>query len=89
VLFIEYDVTPAGEIELVALVNAVEEAGEDEDGEVWLAWRRGFEDGGLGCAAVPPTELARMEETDDPQELRRIVEAIVLADRSVKEVAGA
>ena len=31
-LFIEYDVTPTGEIVLVALINAVEEDGADEDG---------------------------------------------------------
>lgn len=86
-LFIEYDVTPVGEVEIVALVNAVEEDGADPDGEHWLAWRRTHEDHGLGCAPVPPSELARMEATDDPQQLRRIVEAILLADRSVKEAA--
>ena len=37
VLFIEYDVTPSGEIELVALINAVEENGEDTDGSAWMA----------------------------------------------------
>jgi hypothetical protein len=32
VLFIEYDVTASGEIELVALINAVEDNGEDDTG---------------------------------------------------------
>ena len=32
-LFIEYDVNPEGEIELVALINAIEEDGEDPDGK--------------------------------------------------------
>ena len=51
-LCIEYDVSPQGEIELVALVNAVEEDGEDPDGRAWLAWRATHEDGGMGCAPV-------------------------------------
>ena len=38
-LFIEYDVTPEGSIELVALINAVEENGDDADGADWMAWR--------------------------------------------------
>ena len=38
-LFIEYDVTPDGSIELVALINAVEENGADPDGADWMAWR--------------------------------------------------
>ena len=38
-LFIEYDVHPSGEIELVALINAVEEDGQDPDGAAWLTWR--------------------------------------------------
>ncbi len=32
-LFIEYDVAENGEIELVALINAVEQDGEDPDGD--------------------------------------------------------
>ncbi|HLI73246.1 MAG TPA: hypothetical protein VKU86_05150 [Acidimicrobiales bacterium] len=84
-LFIEYDVNAAGEIELVALVNAVEEAGEDPDGEAWRAWRATHEDEGLGCAAVPPAELAALERTEDPAELRAIVERVILADRTTKE----
>ena len=43
-LFIEYDVNGQGEIELVALVNATEEDGQDPDGEAWMAWRRTHED---------------------------------------------
>jgi len=38
-LFIEYDVHPNGEIELIALVNAVDEDGQDPDGASWLHWR--------------------------------------------------
>jgi hypothetical protein len=85
-LFIEYDVHPDGEIELVALVNAVDEDGDDPDGSSWLHWRVAeFDDDGLGCVGVSPTELASMEETDDPDQLRAIVERIILADRSAKE----
>jgi hypothetical protein len=85
-LFIEYDVDPSGQIELVALIDAVEENGEDEDGAAWLAWRAAeFDDDGLGCVAVPPHELMLMERTDDPEQLRDIVERIVLRDRASKE----
>ena len=53
-LFIEYDVTPDGAIELVALINAVEENGDDADGTDWMAWRAAtFDDDGLGCVGVP------------------------------------
>lgn len=86
-LAIEYDVTPDGEIELVALVNAVDEDGEDPTGEAWLAWRSGHEDEGMGVVLVPPDELERMEATEDPAELRAIVERVVLADRRMKEEA--
>ena len=87
-LFVEYDVRPDGEIELVALVNAVDEDGQDPDGSSWLAWRVAeFDDEGLGCVGVPPTDLTLMEQTDDPDELRAIIERVILADRSVKEVA--
>ena len=88
-LAVEYDVTAAGEIELVALVNAVDEDGQDPDGEAWLAWRRGLEDEGMGCAPVPPDDLRRLEQAEDPVEVRRIVEQIVLADRRAKEAAPA
>lgn len=84
-LFIEYDVNPEGEIELIALINAIEEDGEDPDGEAWLAWRSEFEDGGMGCVGVPPGDLRLMEETENPDELRAIVERVILADRSTKE----
>jgi hypothetical protein len=84
-LAIEYDVTPDGLIELVGLINAVEEDGADPDGVAWLEWRKEHEDGGLGCVLVPPDELSRMEATEDPDELRRIVEAVILADRRTKE----
>jgi hypothetical protein len=86
-LFIEYDVTPTGEIVLVALINAVEEDGADEGGTEWMAWRSSeFEDDGMGCAGVPPDELTRMEETEDADQLRGIVERIILADRAAKEL---
>lgn len=85
-LFIEYDVHPDGEIELVALVNAVDEDRYDPDGSSWLQWRSAeFDDDGLGCVGVSPTDLALMEETEDPDQLRTIVERIILADRSAKE----
>ncbi len=85
-VFIEYDVHPSGEIELVALINAVEEDGQDPDGAAWLAWRAtAFDDNGMGCVGVAPDDLALMEETDDAGELRLIVERIILADRAVKE----
>jgi hypothetical protein len=86
VLFIEYDVMPTGEIELVALINAIEADGGDVDGSDWMAWRAaGFEDEGLGCVGVPPAELTLMEATEDPDQLRAIVEGIILADRAGKE----
>jgi hypothetical protein len=85
-LFIEYDVTPDGSIELVALINAVEENAADADGTDWLAWRAAsFDDDGLGCVGVPPSQLALMETTDDADELRAIVERVILADRATKE----
>lgn len=86
-LAIEYDVGEDGLVELVALVNAVDEAGDDPGGEAWLAWRRAHEDGGMGCAAVAPEDLAAMEATDDPDALRAIVERVVMADRQAKEQA--
>jgi hypothetical protein len=86
VLFIEYDVTAQGEIELVALINATEQNGEDADGTDWMAWRvAAFDDDGLGCVGVPPDQLERMEETEDAEQLRAVVEGIVLADRAGKE----
>ena len=88
-LFIEYDVTASGEIELVALINAVDEDGQDPDGAEWMAWRSGtFEDDGLGCVAVPPAELESMEQTEDPEQLRAMVERIILLDRATKERVG-
>jgi hypothetical protein len=85
-LAIEYDVTPDGVIELVGLINAVEEDGADPEGEAWLAWRRAHDDAGLGCVIVPPADLSRMEAAEDPDELRAIVEDVILADRRAKEV---
>jgi hypothetical protein len=86
VLFVEYDVHPDGEIELVALVNAVDEDGHDPDGSSWLEWRVAeFDDDGLGCVGVSSADLRQMEQADDPEQLRAIVERIVLADRSAKE----
>jgi hypothetical protein len=85
-LFIEYDMTPTGEIALVALINAIEENGADEDGAEWMAWRSSeFDDDGMGSAGVPPDELTLMEQTEDPDQLRSIVERIILADRATKE----
>ena len=85
-LFIEYDITASGQIELVALINAVEENGEDDAGTEWMAWRSAeFEDNGLGCVGVPPAELELMEQTEDPERLRGIVERLILADRAAKE----
>jgi hypothetical protein len=84
-LAIEYDVTSQGEIQLVALINATEENGDDPGGEAWLAWRRSQEDRGLGCAPVPPEDLRRLEDTEDPRRLREVVERIILADRATKE----
>ena len=86
-LFIEYDVDGDGMIELVALINAEEEDGEDPDGAAWSAWRSAMEDGGLGCVGVREEDLRIMEEADDPAELTRIVERIVLADRAQKEAS--
>jgi hypothetical protein len=87
-LFIEYDVDPSGAVELVALINAVEEDGRDSDGQAWLAWRSAeFDDNGLGCVGVPPDELALLEQEADPEELRALVERIILADRATKEEA--
>ena len=87
-LFIEYDVTAQGAIEVVALINAVEENGDDADGTDWLAWRVAeFDDDGLGCVGVPAPQLALMERTEAPDELRSIVERAILADRATKERA--
>lgn len=84
-LFIEYDVGVDGAIEVVALVNAVEEDGEDPSGEAWMAWRKSFDDNGMGCVGVLPEDLALMESTDDPEALATIVERVILADRATKE----
>ncbi len=88
-LFIEYDVGVNGVIDIVALVNAVEEHGEDPLGEEWLSWRRSFDDHAMGCAAVSPEDLSLMESTDDPAMLANIVERIILTDRRSKEEADA
>jgi hypothetical protein len=78
-------VNAVGEIELVALINAIEEDGQDPDGEAWLVWRAEHEDGGMGCVGVAPAELKVMEETEDPDALLAVVERIILADRVAKE----
>jgi hypothetical protein len=89
-LFIEYDVHPGGEVELVALVNAVDEDGHDPDGSSWRQWRVvQFDDDGLGCVGVDPADLALLEQTADPDRLREIVERIILADWSTKEGGSA
>jgi hypothetical protein len=85
-LFIEYDVRPDGEIELVALINAVEDEAQDPDGEAWMEWRRdSFDDQALGCVAVHPDELALLDAAENPETLGMIVERIILADRATKE----
>lgn len=53
-LALECDVTHEGHIELVAIINAVDEEGSDPEGVARLQWRRSHEDGGLGCAPIPP-----------------------------------
>jgi hypothetical protein len=89
-LFIEYDVTAQGAIEVVALIDASEEHGEDADGAAWMAWRGAtFDDDGLGCVGVRPDQLALMEDTGDADQLRAVVEGIILADRTTKEDARA
>ncbi len=85
-LVIEYDVNPGGEIELVALINAVDEDGHDPGGQEWMAWRStAFDDRGMGCVAVPGDDVTRLEATEDPAEVRAMVERIILADRAHKE----
>ena len=84
-LFIEYDVDEGGTIEIVALINAIEEDGLDNDGEAWLAWRSTHEDEGFGCVAVSFADLTVMESTENPEELSAIVERIILSDRATKE----
>jgi hypothetical protein len=84
-LFIEYDVTAGGEIELVALINAVEEDSDDPDGEAWMTWRSTYEDKGMGCVGVTAEDLAAMESSDEPERLRAIVESVILKDRATKE----
>lgn len=84
-LFVEYDVDADGFVHLVALVNAVEDDGQDPDGEAWLAWRRTHDDEGLGCAPVPPSEVALLEAATSPGEAWAVVERVVLADRAGKE----
>jgi hypothetical protein len=84
-LFIEYDVGSDGVIEVVGLINAIEENDDDPTGEKWMAWRKSFEDGAMGCVGVAPDDLAQMEATDDADALASIVERIILTDRESKE----
>jgi hypothetical protein len=85
-LFIEYDVNSDGEIELVALINAIEDEDQDPEGEAWLAWRATHDDEGMGCVGVSPPDLKAMESAEKPEQLRAIVERVILADRASKEV---
>lgn len=84
-LFIEYDVGDDGTIVVVGLINAIEENDEDPFGEDWMIWRQSFDDNGLGCVAVSAEDLTLMESTDDPEQIRDIVERIILTDRATKE----
>ena len=86
-LFIEYDVHQDGQIELVALINAIEEDDQDPTGDAWMEWRSSdeFDDEGLGCVGVQADDLAAMVATTDQDALRSIVERIILADRASKE----
>ena len=84
-LFIEYDVGDDGMIEVVGLINAIEENDEDPFGKDWMSWRQSFDDNGLGCVAMSPEDLTLMESTDDPEQIRAIVERVILADRATKE----
>jgi hypothetical protein len=86
-LFVEYDVDQEGMIEIVALINAIEEDDLDRDGAQWLAWRSSHEDGGFGCVAVPMELLEKMENTEDANELRSLVEALVVEDHTAKLAA--
>ena len=53
----------------------------------WAGWNgaKEQEDEGMGCVGLPPDQLKIMEETEDPDQLRTIVERIILADRATKE----
>jgi hypothetical protein len=84
-LFVEYDVRSDGTIEVVGLINAIEENGDDPGGEAWMVWRKSFEDGAMGCVAVQPDDLAQMEAAEEPNALANIVERIILTDRRSKE----
>ena len=72
-------------IEVVGLINAIEENDEDQLGQDWMSWRQSFDDNGVGCVAVSPEDLILMESTDDPEQIRAIVERVILADRATKE----
>lgn len=50
-----------------------------------MIWRQSFDDNGLGCVAVSAEDLTLMESTDDPEQIRDIVERIILTDRATKE----
>ncbi|HUY86460.1 MAG TPA: hypothetical protein VMU77_05055 [Acidimicrobiales bacterium] len=84
-LFIEYDVNTTGQIELVALIEAIEETGDDPEGVAWHEWRQSHEDEGLGCAKVSAQDRIRLEAAVDSEELFLIVEEIILDDRRTKE----
>ena len=84
-MFIEYDVGDDGMIEVVGLINAIEENDEDPLGEDWMSWRQSFDDEGMGCVGVSAEDLSLMESTEDPEQIRAIVERVILADRSIKE----
>jgi hypothetical protein len=49
-----------------------------------MSWRQSFDDNDLGCVAVSPEDLTLLESTDDPEQIRAIVERVILADRATK-----
>ena len=56
-----------------------------------IGWRGGWRRSTTTAwvvSAFPPSQLALMEETNDTDELRAIVERVILADRATKEPSG-
>ena len=87
-LFLEYDVDEAGMIEIVAVIDAFEEDGNDPDASEWRAWRSTLSDAGHGFVAVPDDLEAAIEDERDPGEVLDLIEELILADRRTKEAEG-